>query len=157
MVPWGSGNPRGNPRDTPDDELAAKEERWHEAWRLDRLGVGSREVGRRMGVSRTTAQLYVKRWEELVAGSRNLVEERNHQLATLERLQQKLWREAEQGDVTWAAATGPLRAVLSDRREILGFGTAAATPAAEGARDRSESVGRALAVVRDLGDGRKTG
>ncbi len=99
-----------------------KEERWHEAWRRSQMGQSTRSIGRSMGVSQASVRNYIKRWEKLLAGSDRAVAERDHQVAVLAELERRIWREAERGHTTWAAAAGPLRAVLSDKRDLAGVG-----------------------------------
>jgi len=120
VVPWGD-SPRDPPRDSSDEELRAKEERWHEAWRRNQLGESTRTIARKMGISQPTAHRYIRRWERLVAGSLSAMEERDHQIALLSELEKLNYREAADGYTTWVAATGAIRAVMADKRDLLGI------------------------------------
>lgn len=155
VVPWGEW-PREQSREKTDDELRVKEERWHEAWRRNQLGEGTRSIARKMGISQRTAVTYIQRWERLAAGSLGAVEERDHQIALLTDLERLIYREAADGYTTWAAASASIRAVMADKRSLLNVTSGEAADPAEVSERAPQSVGRALAVVRDLGDGRAT-
>ena len=150
LVPWMPGALPGTPSGTPREEpIRSKEERWHEAWRRKQLGQSPGLIGREMGKSRTTIRKYIANWERLLAGSDRALAERDHQLATLSELEQRIWAEAQKGVTTWAAAAGPIRAVLADKRDLYGLNASGAPEGGEGV-ERPSVLGKAAGVVDEL-------
>ena len=146
IVPW-TGEPVAE--SPPEPDLRAKEEMWHEAWRRKQLGQSTRSIGRSMGKSQTQVCRYIAAWENLLSGSEYVVSERRHQVAAMTELERNIWKEAQRGDVTWAAAAGPLRAVWADKRDLLGVGASGDT--SDGRKtERPAVLGQAAAVVDEL-------
>ncbi len=66
-----------------------KAPQWGEAWRMNAMGVPSRVIGQKLGVSHTTAIDWANRWEQLVAGDPDRFSDRAHVLAHYDHIIEK--------------------------------------------------------------------
>lgn len=142
------------PVQDPDEVIEERLERvelYRQAWELKKAGVPYSAIGGQLKVSKSTAANYVSRYQEYRGASPKIEGEREYQLTGLAELEEKVWREATKGDISWAVAMQAVRGAYSDRRDILGFDQAepAVSEVGEG---EVPSVGAALRLVADADD-----
>jgi len=152
--------PRVQEAETPDEtaeleDLLDKVALWQQVWDLKWSGVSFRRIGQELGIPKSTAHHYYHQFRKYRGVSPKIEEEREHQLAGLAELEARLIREATKGEAAWTATTVALRGIYADRREILGFSTAAPASgrgeAGVGQPDAGAGVGMPDAVAAVIG------
>jgi hypothetical protein len=95
---------------------------------------------------------YARKHQAKLGHSPRWEEERERQLAVLDDLERKLYREAARTDGTsWVAVSNQIRAVHSDRRLLMGYADPKAAPASTPQVDAtSPGVGTAVDATRAL-------
>lgn len=115
------------PRVGQDDEATSEafearvalEERWHTAWRMKQIGGTYRQIAQQMRIDVHTAHDYVRKHQAKWGTSPLWEEERTRQLAVLSELEQKVTREAQDGTVTWTAASLQVMRVLDGIQKLM--------------------------------------
>lgn len=159
VVPWerpvdGDSRAYNDPADVDADieEQLALAENWQLAWELGQSGVSDRKIGVKLGVTGKTAKKWRANHQRKIGYSPRWEDERERQYGVLSALEQKLWREASQSDGTsWVAVANQIRAVMLDKRELMGAGKGEAP---EGAAEATPGVGAAVALVTPIQDAR---
>lgn len=136
-----------------------KAERWAEAWRMDAMGVPSRVIGQRLGISHTQALEYARNWLQLVDGDPARASERAEIVARLDLMAEKMLVEltrleaaeavkpAEGRAAVWLENSDPLLKVLAQKARLVSGGDSGKKVTVEVAAGASGGVPDAVAGV----------